>query len=198
MQECVNDIPNILNATIQRLKRTHQAQSFEEIRIAEQTDQQQWLANLNLEQDAENILEVLLGKQFNPASINTNVFPLLKLPQDLQQVIREQGLESTKAKELAKLSAATLNMDEDAASKIRSAVAHRVIEEARSRSKTRDFVKELINKHIIKSHQPLLNPQLEKTRRQIQSIKFDGISSVNEIKELKKILRDKLRELDQI
>ena len=80
-------IPSILNAAIQRLRRTGEIEKLESVAIADQTTQKQWIEKACTSDAEEWILGIILSKQFNPVSINSNVFSLLNLPEDLQSAI---------------------------------------------------------------------------------------------------------------
>jgi ParB family chromosome partitioning protein len=122
------DIPKILNGVVQRLKRAKQLETLGELRVAPLEKQQAWLKTCpEITQDDEAaIISVLLSKQQHPVSIANNIFPLLKLPPDLKQLIRETGVEGSKARAIAKLSSKALGVSEQEAKTIRAAVAEEI------------------------------------------------------------------------
>ena len=133
-------IPTILNTFLQRLKRNKQLSELTAIITAPKEEQREWLETVVLKQDAEfHILQALLGYQLNPASISTNVFPMLAIASDLKEVVRESGLDASKVRELNKLSAEKLALDEAAAAAVRAETARKVATENLSLSETRQL-----------------------------------------------------------
>jgi ParB family chromosome partitioning protein len=140
------EFPSILNAAIQRIKRSKRTKELSEVRFADFVSQQEWLKTSGLREEEQWLIGGLLGKQLNPVSINSNVFPLLKLPSDLQFIVRETGIESSKAKELSKLTAVQLGVEESFAVHIRREIAQKVIEEKLSLEEVQNLIRgKLIN-----------------------------------------------------
>ena len=88
-----------------------------------------------------------MSKQINPVSVNSNVFTLLNLPEDLQSVIRTEGLEGSKVLELKKISDKNLNIDEEAAVDLRTKLAYDIIQQGLSLDKIRSRVKATLQEH---------------------------------------------------
>lgn len=117
---------------------------METIAIADQVTQQIWIEKACSSEAESWILETILSKQLNPVSINSNVFPLLNLPDDLQAVIRTEGLEGSKVLELKRISGKSLNIDEEAATDIRVKLMQEVIEQKLALEPIRAKVKEIL------------------------------------------------------
>jgi ParB family chromosome partitioning protein len=198
LEEQKHDIPRLLNAAMSRLERNHKNLELAEIRLASKEVQKQWLETVEFKNPEEQkIFDVILALQLNPTSIDTNIFPLLKLSKDLKTAIREEGLEGSKAKELNKLSATQLKIDEAQARKVRIQLTDKIIQEKLSLSQTKALVKETLNQH--KSSQLSSNPnrKLSRTVKTIRSIELAGIHN-NELKEIRQALQGKLEEIDKI
>ncbi|OWY63829.1 hypothetical protein B7486_50765 [cyanobacterium TDX16] len=198
MEERKDEIPSILNAAIQRLKRSGgKVQEFEEIRVADAETQQKWLDTAGLTSDLEQkILAVILGKQLNPTSVNTNIFPLLKLPSDLKQAIQAEGLESSKVKELAKLSAVRLNTDEDTALVIRTQTTQEGIADKLSLEQIRDLVQKTLKQYSqSESHS---DRRVERAIKQYQKLQVKQLkdSPRSSLEELRQVMRQKLQEIE--
>jgi ParB family chromosome partitioning protein len=144
LNEQVRAIPSLLNAIIQRLRRSKGIAELEEIAIADRDTQQEWIEKVCISDTERWILEVILSKQLNPVSINSNVFTLLNLPDDLQSVIRTDGLEGSKVLELKKISGKNLNVDEEAATELRTKLTNEVVQQGLSLDKIRSRVKEIL------------------------------------------------------
>ncbi len=148
LKEQIDSIPNLLNAIIQRLRRSGEIAELEDIAIADQSTQQEWIQRVCALESERLILEVILSKQLNPVSINSNVFPLLNLPEDLQSVIRTEGLAGSKVLELKRISGKTLDLEEDAARELRMRLTQEVIEQGLSLDKIRSKVKSTLQPQI--------------------------------------------------
>lgn len=147
LNEQLKAIPSLLNAMIQRLRRSGEVAELETIAIAEQNVQQQWIERVCTSETERWILEVILSKQLNPVSVNSNVFTLLNLPEDLQSVIRTKGLEGSKVLELKRISGKNLNIDEKEATDLRTKITHEVIQQELSLDKIRSRVKATLQAH---------------------------------------------------
>lgn len=162
-------IPEHLNALVNKLKASGKAQEFSDIRTAEKQAQVKWIKSIEWRtQEQDSILKVLLKFKLNPASVNTNIFPSLDYPDDLKEAIRSTGLEDGKVRELAKLSNERLGFDKKKAQKIRVEATKQVIDKNLSVRDTRTLVNQIINQHSpqqadkASNHVKKLNQSLEK------------------------------------
>ncbi len=174
LTEQTKAIPSLLNAIIQRLRRSREIAELETIAIANQDIQQEWIERVCISETERWILEVILSKQLNPVSINSNVFTLLNLPDDLQSVIRTEGLEGSKVLELKKIANKTLNLDEDAATELRTKLTHEVLQQGLSLDKVRSKVKATLQtyKDIQQTPKPLdLSQRLLSISKQLKQAK---------------------------
>ena len=147
LNEQVKAIPSLLNAIIQRLRRSGEIAELEMVAISDQSVQQAWIERVCGSEIERWILGVILSKQINPVSVNSNVFTLLNLPEDLQSVIRTEGLEGSKVLELKKISDKNLNIDEEAAVDLRTKLAYDIIQQGLSLEKIRSRVKATLQEH---------------------------------------------------
>lgn len=188
-------IPRLLQSALYQLDRSGQLSELEQLRIADERTQQQWLSTLDLkEPDEQKVLALLLWLQLNPNSIKAHVFPLLNLPNDLKQAIRQAGIESSKARELNKLSAESLGVDHRHAAKIRSQMIQKVIEEKLSLSQIRTLVRDTLSQQI---DSDLTTQQIAKTVKRIETISIDGLEAT-QLKEVRQALQRKLKEIDAL
>jgi ParB family transcriptional regulator, chromosome partitioning protein len=144
LSEQIKSIPSLLNAIIQRLRRSGEIAELETIAISDQNVQQEWIEKVCTSEIEHWILEVILSKQLNPVSVNSNVFTLLNLPEDLQAVIRSEGLEGSKVLELKKVSGKNLNVDEETATELRTKLTYEAVQQGLSLSSIRSRVKAVL------------------------------------------------------
>lgn len=191
-------IPKTLKAAIRRFERSGQLSELSEIRIANREEQQQWLESGGFKQaEEQDIFTVLLGLQLHPVSISNNIFPLLDLPEDLKQVIKAEGLESSKARELSKLSAEQLEVGEAKARTIRAEVTEKAIQEKLSLSQIKALVKDKLKQHQTTNSKTKQTRIAEKTIKAIQSIELQEIEQ-NQLEELRQALKNKLQEVERM
>jgi ParB family chromosome partitioning protein len=191
-------IPRLLNAAMSRLERNRRNLELADIRLASREAQQQWIDTAEFKNAEEKkIFDVILALQLNPTSIDTNTFPLLKLPKDLKIAIREEGLEGSKAKELNKLSAEQLNIKEAQALKIRSQLTQKVVQKKLSLSQTKALVKEILNQHKTSEIPTSQSSKSVRTIKIIRSIDFQEIHH-NQLEEIRQALQGKLEEIDKL
>jgi ParB family chromosome partitioning protein len=192
----VEAIPRLLQSALYQLDRSGQLSQLEQIRIADETTQQQWVSALKLkEHNEQEILALLLGLQLNPNSIKAHVFPLLNLPDDLKKAIRQAGLEPSKVREINKLCAEALGVDDKRSAELRSELIQKVIEEKISLSQIKTLVKETLSQQS--SSVSPANGQIAKTLKRIETINTDGLEAL-QLKEVRQALKKKLREIDAL
>lgn len=192
-----DDIPRTLNAAMSRLERNRKNLELADIRLASKEAQQQWIEEAGFKSlEERQIFEVILGLQLNPTSIDTNIFPLLKLSEDLKVAIREKGLEGSKVRELNKLSSDQLGIDEARSLELRIEITQKVIQEKLSLSQTKALVKETLRKYKFPNTSTNHDKKIVKTVKTIQSINLAGIERV-QLAELRQALQGKLQEIDQ-
>ncbi|BAZ70999.1 ParB-like partition protein (plasmid) [Fischerella sp. NIES-4106] len=189
------DIPKTLNTAITQLRREQKHLELNQIRLASEQEQQEWLETAGLRKIEElEVITVLLGLQLNPISINNNIFPLMSLGEDLKQVIRTEGLESSKARELNKLSAEQLNVDEVEALALRESITQKVIQSKLSLGDVKRLVNDTLAQYCPKkATQASKIIKLSKTIQdfKVQTADREGLMS------LQQILTDKLAEIQQ-
>jgi ParB family transcriptional regulator, chromosome partitioning protein len=196
LQERQNEIPSILNNALYQLKKVGKTAELTKIRVASLDEQSQWLDTVGFQSiEARNIMSVLLDRQFNPASVASNIFPILAIADDLKAVIQSTGLESSKAREINKLTAEALNVKESVAERIRVQTAEQVVEEEKSLSATRELVRQLLQQHNPTS--PRSDQQAEKIMRQVQNMSFEQLDQ-KQLKEVRAVFKERVKELDQL
>lgn len=187
------EIPSFLNAAIQRLKRAKALSDLDKLQTAQIEEQEEWISRADLRDEERKVLLVILGKQLNPASINTNIFPLLKLPEDLQASMRD-GLDASKARELAKLTHKRLGVNLDELVGIRKELACNAIQQQWSLSHLKQKMQTVIRE---RSNVDLAASKFDRAIQQVQSLKItmeDGVEQ-SHLKLLERTLQEKLKEV---
>ncbi|MBD2472293.1 ParB/RepB/Spo0J family partition protein [Nostoc sp. FACHB-145] len=193
-----DEIPKFLNAFINRLVRSQKIQDLALIKDADLITQQEWLETSDFkEQEEYEIVSVLLGLQLNPVSINNNIFPLLKVAEDLKVIIRSEGLESSKIRELNKLSAEQLKIDESQATAIRTQITQRVVQEKLSLSQTKTLVKQTLEQYNASNNKAKHEKQIDKTIKDIESINLKSLEPTR-LSKLHQVLQKTLHEIETL
>jgi ParB family transcriptional regulator, chromosome partitioning protein len=190
-------IPNFLNTPIRRMQRDNTLSQLADIRIADAEAQKIWLSNIDFKADEERqIFELILGLQLNPVTVNTNIFPLLKLAADLKETIQTLGLESSKARELNRLSPSNLKLEEVETTEIRKILTQQTIELKLSLMEVKAKVNELIQQH---------NPKKKKDKsgavaQVVEVFKEVDLASdsIEELKTLLALLHTKTKEVKEL
>ena len=148
MQGQESIIPNFLNTPIRRMQRDNTLSQLADIRIADPFTQKNWVESVDFKaMEERQIFELILGLQLNPVTVNTNIFPLLKLAEDLKEAIQTLGLESSKSRELNRLTSNNLKLEETKATKIRKKLTQQVIDQRISLTEVKNQVNQLIQQY---------------------------------------------------
>ena len=183
-------IPEHLNSLVNKLKAAGRADEFSDVRSAEKQAQTAWIESIEWRsKEQESVLKVLLKFKLNPASVNTNIFPVLSYPDDLKEAIRAAGLEDGKVRELAKLHSERLGFDKKKAQKIRVEATQEVVSRNLSVRDTRTLVNQIINhyspqqtskasNYVIKLNQSLEKFPVSKTDRESLMVLHKSLKSL--------------------
>ena len=189
------DIPRILNTVVRRLERQGTMPKVSTLVLVPTSSQQQELATLKLSEIEQTLLGVLLSLRLNPASVNANIFPMLALPNDLKQAIREQGLGTMQALALSRLSAKKLGLKEAEAKKVRKRLKQQVLSKKLSISQTRSLVSQEIANYTSTSQDTLSKKQVDGIINRVQSMPVQNVEST-QLAQLKDVLQQKLMEIE--
>jgi ParB family chromosome partitioning protein len=192
-----DEIPKILRTGVRRLERQGTITKVSTLVIAPIEQQQQELATLGLSEAERIVFQVLLSLQLNPASVNTNIFPMMGLSVDLKQAIREQGLGGMQAKALQQLSSKKLGLSEAAARKVRSRVTKQVLEKKLSVTQVRQLVTAEIARHNQQSDSATGKKQVDGIIQRVRSMPIEKVGR-EQLALLKEALQQKLQEIDSV
>jgi ParB family transcriptional regulator, chromosome partitioning protein len=98
-----DDIPQRLEAGIRHLRKLGRLPELSTLRQQSQKQQEEWIDTIEFDSVTAALFTVLLDLHLNPASVASNIFPLLRLQDDLKQAIRATGLDSSKARAIAQI-----------------------------------------------------------------------------------------------
>jgi ParB family transcriptional regulator, chromosome partitioning protein len=198
LKPLTGDIPNLLGAAIQRLKRNGKAAELDTIRIAERSQQQEWLQTAGLNSPEElQIFAVLLDKQLNPVSVSSNIFSLLNLAPDLQEAVRTTGLEGSKILAIKRISPKHLNIEEEAAQKLRVELVEEAMRDKLSLSQIRAWVNQKIRENNPTPPTSLQESKADVAIQAVQAIAPKRLEK-SRLVELQKILQAKLQEINSL
>jgi len=192
-----DEIPKILRTGVRRLERQGTITKVSTLVIAPIEQQQQELATLGLSEAERIVFQVLLSLQLNPASVNTNIFPMMGLSVDLKQAIREQGLGGMQAKALHQLSSKKLGLSEAAARKVRSRVTKQVLEKKLSVTQVRQLVTAEIAHHNQQKDSATGKKQVDGIIQRVRSMPIEKVGR-EQLALLKEALQQKLQEIDSV
>ena len=190
------EILTLLSTVLRRLERQKQASQLTNLVTVTQEEQKAGLQNLDVSDDEEKLLLALLDLALNPTSVKANLMPMLSLPSDIKQAIREQGLKGAHALALSVLSAKTLKISEAKATKERIQTTEQVIQEDLTVAKTRELVSQVKSKYleanIVSSKEFIaINRSVEK----LSKVNFTNIEP-QQLIDIRAILQKKLEEIE--
>jgi ParB family chromosome partitioning protein len=192
-----DEIPKILRTGVRRLERQGTITKVSTLVLVPIEQQQQELATLGLSEAERIVFQVLLSIQLNPASVNTNIFPMMGLSVDLKQAIREQGLGGMQAKALQQLSSKKLGLSEPAARKVRSRVTKQVLEKKLSVTQARQLVTAEIARHNQQKDSATGKKQVNGIIERVRSMPIEKVER-EQLALLKEALQQKLQEIDSV
>lgn len=192
-----DEIPKILRTGVRRLERQRTITKVSTLVLAPIEKQQQELATLELSEAEQIVFQVLLSLRLNPASVNTNIFPMMGLSVDLKQAIREQGLGGMQAKALQQLSSKKLGLSEPGARKVRSRVTKQVLEKKLSVTQVRQLVMAEIARHNQQKDSATEKKQVNGIIERVRSMPIEKVER-EQLALLKEALQQKLQEIDSV
>ncbi|TYQ23798.1 ParB/RepB/Spo0J family partition protein [Pseudanabaena sp. UWO310] len=191
-------ILTVLATGLRRLERQKQTSQLTSLVTATTEEQISGLQRLGVNEAEEKLLLVLLGLALNPTSVKANLMPMLSLPNDLKQAIREKGLKGAHALALSVLSAKALETSEKIASKERIKATEQVLSEELNVAKTRELVAQIKAKYIKSEHSS--SKQIISIQRSVEKLSRENIANTNleQIKDLRALFQQKLEEIESI
>jgi ParB family chromosome partitioning protein len=193
-----DDIPRTLSTVIRRLNKQKRLTN---VMKALSDDKVEVLADNSVNETERAILVILLELQLNPASVDSNLVPMLGLENDLKDAIRNFGLKGVHAIALQKLSAKNLNLSQAKAKRLREDLTKKVIQENLSVLQTRKVVNEAIAKHSPSPESAInANKQLSKIKHSVDLISSDLLRSADptSLRDVYDLLKQKMTEIESL
>ena len=194
------EIPRWLDAVIARLTRRQSVDLLTSLVSATSEEQEAGLMNLEkdslIKKEEKLILQFLLSLQLNPASVKANIFPSLKLFDDLKGAVRKKGLGSHQARILQRLSPKNLGQTEAQSQEIRQQLTEVVLGKKLSVTETQKLVREKLA-HYNNSEKAILSKEVSQALAQIEKVKPEKLER-DELKVLEVSLKQKLKEIRKV
>lgn len=177
------EVVKALRRAIARLNTKKLLPRLTQLVSATREEQLEGIQNFDLDETEQNVFLLLLRFQQNPASVDANVFPCLRLSLDLKTAIWKLGLGANHARSLQQLNAKNLAIEETVAEQIRLEAITRVLQERLTIAQTRSLVAKFIaERNPAKKVEP--NRQISSLIRDVSATKIDRIQP----KQLKNLL----------
>lgn len=189
-------IKKIIRNLDYRLK-TNPAQrnKLEELFAASQENQRETLKKFDLSDLQIEVLLVLLELQQNVRSLATNDLPMLTLPIDLKDAIRQSNLPCHQARVIAKISADKLNSSDSNAQELRANAIEQVINNNLSLKKTRELVTAILSQYGAESQEKSRSLRVGEVDKILNQVKIAKLTS-KELNLLRASLVAKLNEIE--
>lgn len=191
-------IPVLLSTVLRRLERQEQAQHLNGLVDKPFEKQQKVISQLGIHDNEEKLLLAFLELVLHPPSVRSNLMPMLSLPADLKQAIRDRGLKGAHALALSGLSAKNLKVTDRVATKERLEATEKVLDEELTVAKTREIVREIKSKFT--KPKPSQSKAVKTTVQKLNKLNDTSLkeASREDLLKLKTALENKLSEIESI
>lgn len=187
------EVVKALRRVIARLNAKKLLPQLTELVILTRKEQSEGIKEFNLDEIEQSILLLLLRFQQNPASVDANIFPCLRLSGDLKIAIRESGLGANHARSLQKLNSKNLKIEETKALKIRQDATSQVLQERLTVAQTRSLVAQTIAEHAPET-KAKPSHQISSLIRDVSATKVEDIQQ-EQLRDLLAVLEAKAKEI---
>ncbi|RUT01419.1 hypothetical protein DSM107010_65470 [Chroococcidiopsis cubana SAG 39.79] len=187
------EVVKALRRAIARLNTKRLLPRLTQLVSATREEQLEGIKDFDLDETEQNVFLLLLRFQQNPASVDANVLPCLRLSLDLKTAIWKLGLGANHARSLQQLSAKNLVVEETVAEQIRQEATTRVLQEKLTIAQTRSLVAKIIaERDPEKKAEP--NRQISSLIREVSATKIDRVQP-KQLRNLLSALEVKAREI---
>ena len=194
----LSEVSTLLATVLKRTEREKKGKELSKLVNVSTEEQIKGLEELGFRETEKNILLILLELGLNPSSVKANLMPMLSLPQDLKEAIRQQGLKGAHALALTTISAKTLDVSEKKAKKERVAATVKVLQEHLTVPETRELVKKIRAKYLKpqKSESKEVRAAIDKIKKLSDNALANA--SNEQLQQLHTLLQGKLAEIDKV
>ncbi|ABA24825.1 ParB family protein (plasmid) [Trichormus variabilis ATCC 29413] len=192
------EITTALATVLKRIERDSNIKELAKLTSLDVDEQKQGLESLRIIGEEQNLFLSLLELGLNPASVKSNLIPMLSLPDDLKNAIRQKGLKGAHALALSTLSAKALDTSEEKALKERTIITQKVLAENLTVPETRELIKKVKAEYITKTESE--SKEVKSIIQKISSISKESLVNVSskQLEELKILLQQKLVEIEEL
>jgi ParB family transcriptional regulator, chromosome partitioning protein len=194
----IEEISTALATVVKRIERDGKAKELTRLVTVSIEEQQGGLETLSIAGAELEILSILLELGLNPASVKANLMPMLSLPQDLKDAIRNRGLKGAHALGLSVLSGKILAIEEKVAKKERVKATNEVVNKNLTVPETRALINQIKARYLTEK-----KTESKEVKTAIQKISTLSDMSLAEasneqLTRLKELLTDKLAEIEKL
>jgi ParB family chromosome partitioning protein len=191
-------VSTMLSTVLKRIERDGKSKELTKLVALSALEQQAGLEELGITGTEQTLLLMLLELGLNPASVKANLIPMLSLPQDLKDAIRQQGLKGAHALALTTLSAKALGISEKEVRLERVKATEAVLKKNLTVPETRELIKQVKAKYLKsdKSESKKVKAVIQK----ISELSSESLADVadEQLQELRAVLLEKLAEIDNL
>ncbi|MBD2303833.1 ParB/RepB/Spo0J family partition protein [Nostoc sp. FACHB-87] len=194
----LEEISTVLATVLKRIERDGKSKELTKLVALDLEQQKLGLETLNVIGEEQSLFLGLLELGLNPASVKSNLLPMLFLPDDLKKAIRYNGLKGAHALALATLSAKALDISEEKAQKERTKITEKVLAENLTVPETRELIKQVKAKYLTTTKSE--SKEVKSIIQKISNLSETSLiqASTEQLQELKIILQKKLAEIENL
>ena len=197
----LDDVVTRLNTILKRIERDKKTKELSNLVTLDTQNQREGLERIGLTGVDLTLFLTLLEYGLNPGSVKANLLPMLFLPIELKEAIR-QGLKGAHALALATLSAKQLKVSETKAARERKMAVKKVMEYDLTVAETRELVKEIKRKYekSVEKSPSTESKEVKTAIARISNINKESLitATPHQLEQLRMILREKLAEVEAL
>lgn len=182
--------------TLKRIERDKKIKELAKLIGVSGQEQYEGLESLGVVGEEQRIFLTLLELGLNPNSVKSNLMPMLFLPSDLKEAIRQQGLKGAHALALSGLSAKALDTTEKKAGLERVGLTQKVIEEHLTVPETREEIKKVKAKYLKLKEKDSKNVKVAIDKISKLSKDDFKVAGDKQLQELRVLLEEKIGLID--
>jgi ParB family chromosome partitioning protein len=192
------EISTTLATVLKRIERDGKSKELTKLVGLDIYQQKIGLEILNVVDAEQSLFLVLLELGLNPASVKSNLLPMLSLPDDLKKAIRHKGLKGAHALALSTLSAKALDTSEENALKERTKITEKVLAENLTVPETRELIRQTKAKYLTQTSSE--SKEVKSIIQKISTLSETSLinASTEQLQELKTLLQKKLAEIENL
>lgn len=193
----LEEISTALATVIKRIERDGNSKELTKLVALDVNEQKLGLESLGVTGEEKSLFLALLELGLNPASVKSNLMPMLSLPDDLKDAIRQMGLRGAHALALSTISAKSLDTSEENAQQERTNLTKKVIGENLTVPETRELITQIKAKYLTPSESD--SKEVKSLIQKINRISETSLlhASSKQIQELKTLLQQKLLQIEK-